>query len=206
MRVRAVGRFLHPTKCRSARSFPRRAVQRDARCRLAGVCRGCQIQGGPLRSGGEQFGWGFGVHAYSQLEFDLPPFARSFSVHLGLDEASGTGGCVQATVSITPPHAATLFASSTIIGSSQTIATGELKLQDQHGGGGRLRLVVDPLAGDRPPRADPLDIRDTFDWLEPLVQLDRNALRHDLGQHSAEALVQLAGWSLSGEAGTGLRG
>jgi hypothetical protein len=198
--------FFAPDEVPLSSLVPRRAVQRA----MLGAgwpqyTIDANIQGGPLRSGGEQFGWGFGVHAYSQLEFDLPPFARSFTVHLGLDEAAGSGGCVRATVSVAGSHAATLFASSAIVGSSETIATGPLKLDDQQGGAARLRLVVDPLAAGRPPRADPLDIRDTFDWLEPLVQLDPDALRHALSQRSAETLVQLAGWSLPGEAGQGWR-
>jgi hypothetical protein len=161
----------------------------------------CNVQGGPLRSGGDAFGWGLGVHAYSELEFDLPAFARSFSASVGLDEAAGVGGCVKATVSVTGPHAATLYASPTMIGSSQTIATGRLDLDGKLASGARLRLVVDPLSGARPPRADPLDIRDTFDWLEPLVRLDLVSLRRALADRYSEAVWQLAGWALQGESG-----
>ncbi|HEY5315141.1 MAG TPA: NPCBM/NEW2 domain-containing protein, partial [Pirellulales bacterium] len=94
--------FFAPDEVPLSSLVPRRAVQRA----MLGAgwpqfAVDANVQGGPLRSGGEQFGWGFGVHAYSQLEFDLPPFARSFSVSLGLDETAGSGGCVQATVAVT---------------------------------------------------------------------------------------------------------
>ena len=194
--------FFAPDEVPLSSLEPRRAVQRA----MLGAgwpqyTVDCNVQGGPLRSGGDPFGWGYGVHAYSQLEFELPIFARSFSVRLGLDEAVGVGGCVKAMVSISGPHAATLFTSPTMIGSSQTIATGRLDLHDKLSPGVRLRLTVDPLAGDRPARADPLDIRDTFDWLEPLVQLDLAALRRALASRHADALWPLAGWTLVGESG-----
>lgn len=181
---------------------PRRAVQRP----LLGAgwppyATDSNIAGGPLRSGGEQFGWGFGVHAYSRLEFDLNPLVKSLATTLGLDEASGSGGCVQATVSTTKPRAATLFTSSTLIGSAETLSTGRIDLKAQASGGARLQLTVDPLASERPARADPLDIRDTFDWLEPLLELDAAELRRLSPQRAADSIAELAGWNLHGTAG-----
>ncbi|HEX4149251.1 MAG TPA: NPCBM/NEW2 domain-containing protein [Pirellulales bacterium] len=194
--------FFSPDEVPLTMLEPRRAIQRS----MLGAgwpqyLVDCNVQGGSLRSGCQQSAWGYGVHAYSQLEFDLPAFARSFSVRLGLDECIGAGGCVQATVSVSGPHAATLFASPTLIGSADSLATGRLELQNKLGTGARLRLTVDPSPADRPPRADPLDIRDTFDWLEPLVQLDRGALIESLAGRYGDALWQIAGWNIVGEFG-----
>lgn len=194
--------FFAPDEVPLSTIEPRRAVQRA----ILGVgwpayLVDSNVQGGPLRNSGEQFGWGLGVHAFSQLDFDLPPIAQSFSSYLGLDETAASGGCVQATVSLTGAHAAkNLFTSSTLIGSAETLATGPLKLEGL-GSGARLRLVVDPLAADRPPRADPLDIRDAFDWLEPIVRLDAPALRRALLDHWKDPLWRLADWTMAGEPG-----
>ena len=64
---------------------------------------------GPLYSGSQDFGWGFGVQALSQLEFDLPACASAFRAHVGIDRSAGDGGCVRARVYLTatdkPPAA-----------------------------------------------------------------------------------------------------
>jgi hypothetical protein len=39
-----------------------------------------------------------------------------------------------------------------------------------------LSLVSAAAHNDRPPGADPFEIRDHVDWLEPIVELDRKAL------------------------------
>ena len=58
------------------------------------------VHGGRLRSGGNLFGWGVGVHGRSSLEFPLPPAARVFRTRLGLDRRVGRGGCVKGIVQL----------------------------------------------------------------------------------------------------------
>ena len=41
-------------------------------------------------------------------------------------------------------------------------------------------LVADPVIEDAPPGTDPLDIRDSLDWFEPLLLVDRQKLREEV--------------------------
>ncbi len=50
---------------------------------------------------------------------------------------------------------------------------------------------------DRPSGADPLDVRDTVDWLEPLVGLDREALQHEVDEQAPRLIDAWAGWELA---------
>ena len=43
-----------------------------------------------------------------------------------------------------------------------------------------LVRVADAAAKARPPGADPFDVRDVVDWLEPVVQFDPLALRREI--------------------------
>ncbi len=49
------------------------------------------VQGGPLRAGGEEQVRGLGVQAFCELEFELPVTAVSFRTKLALDEVAGRG-------------------------------------------------------------------------------------------------------------------
>ncbi len=51
------------------------------------------VQGGPLDSGGKQYGWGLGMQAYTEMSFPLPACAEAFQSLVGLDRVVGTGGC-----------------------------------------------------------------------------------------------------------------
>ena len=94
------------------------------------------VRGGALRNSGSEHGWGLGVHATSELHFALPPFARQFQSHVGLDEIVGPGGCVRAEVHVaTGETARRLFRSEPLVGSSQGVDTGKLQL-DSSGSGG----------------------------------------------------------------------
>jgi hypothetical protein len=65
--------------------------------------------------------------------------------------------------------------------------------------GARLRLVADSRATKRPTGADPLEIRDFVDWLEPLVIADQVRLSREVRQIWPAAIGPLAGWSLDGD-------
>ena len=137
------------------------------------------VQGGVLASAKEVHGWGFGVHAPCELWFEIPPAVRGFQMRVGLDRLAGPGGCARALVCLDRPDAAPRFRSKLLIGSSEVVDAGTLPL-DGRAGGKLLILVADTAGPDRPPGADPLDIRDMLDWIEPLWLLDPTGLRREV--------------------------
>lgn len=146
----------------------------------------------PMRCAEHAFAWGFGVHAYSELGFDLPAAARIFRSQYGLDRAAGNGGCVRAAVYAGPPTGQPLHRSDHVIGSAKSHDTGPLSVA----GAKQLTLVVDPAQNDRPAGADPFEIRDTFDWLQPIVELDPEALKSELERRWEAPLWGLSGWTV----------
>lgn len=163
-------------------------------------------QRGPLVSGGLQHGWGIGVHALSELSFKLPAIARSFRTKIGIDQASGDGGCVRARVFVTAAGQTArqqLFQSDHLIGSTRGVDTGELALPV-----GTTPLVLtlqaDPDHDERPAGADPLDIRDAVDWLEPLVTLDLEKLRAEVAAVRSSWIPAWDGWTLEPSSGSTL--
>jgi hypothetical protein len=72
-----------------------------------------------------------------------------------------------------------LFAGSVLTGSADVLDTGRLAFDPQKPAR-RLILQVDTAHKDRPAGADPLDIRDTFNWLEPIVELDPEKIPAEL--------------------------
>lgn len=171
----------------------------------------CQVNrnvlGGPLQSGGRLYGWGFGVHGDSRLQFPLPPIARTFRTRVGIDRHVGAGGCVRTKVLLnesagtaTPrgkSHSTALHTSDVLVGSQETADTGLLRLPLNRNVKGRgLVLSVDPMNFNGPKGADPLDIRDTLDWLEPTVELDRKALAAEVRRRLVQCIPAWRGWSL----------
>lgn len=159
------------------------------------------VEGGPLAVGGQTYAWGFGVHALSELQFPLPEAAVAFRTRLGLDVSVGDGGAVQASV-VVQPGARRLFESPVIVGSREALDTGRLALGDP-APGRRLVLLVDPAHAQRPSGADPFDIRDHFDWLEPLLELDRQRLAAEVSGRALRLVPAWSGWDVS-PAGAGL--
>lgn len=153
------------------------------------------VQGGPLAADGRTFAWGFGVHGGTRLEFELPTIAREFRTSFGLDDCIGAGGCVAGMVSLVDKEERLVYRSPTLVGSSQVVDSNVIPLTSI---GKRTRLVleIDPLYGDRPSGADPLDIRDTADWLEPIIVLDETELRGQVRERATRQLPGLAGWTV----------
>jgi hypothetical protein len=161
------------------------------------------VEGGPLVSGERPYGWGFGVHAANELEFLLPGCARSFQARLGLDELAGDGGCVEAKVFLGSTRAKPLFASPAVVGSGKVHATGRLPVETSTGRAGRLILAVDAAHDRRPDGADPFDVRDTFDWLEPILELDRRQVCEEAVGRAPSRIPAWRGWqAATGEGGT----
>ena len=68
---------------------------------------------------------------------------------------------------------------------------------------GRLILQVDTAATDRPPGADPLDIRGVLDWLEPMVELDPQTLDAEVLRRGPAAIPAWQNWKVfSGDSET----
>ena len=161
------------------------------------------VEGGPLASGGREFAWGLGVHASSELEFPLPRLARSFSSRLGLDHLAGEGGCVAASVHLDSAAQEPLYKSPLLLGSADVLETGRLALPSPSEGnssGHRLLLRVDAAPAQTPRGADPWDIRDHFNWLEPVVELDAEKLPEELLQRMPRLVSAWEGWSFQSEA------
>jgi hypothetical protein len=154
------------------------------------------VHGDPLRAAGREFAWGFGVHAWHELEFELPASARRFQTGLGLDPSAGSGGCARGRVQLGQE---TLFESPLIIGTGTAQKCGPLAVGS---GAGRLVLIADADARERPAGADPFDIRDVFNWLEPVVEFDPDGLRREVEPFYLWGHRGLAGWRVEpGEAG-----
>ena len=148
----------------------------------------------PLRSGDLPFGWGLGVQAYSELAFDLPACARTFRTQYGLDWSAGSGGCVRAAIFAGAATGHLLHRSGHLIGSEKSYDSGPLPVT----GVKQITLVVDPAHDDRPAGADPFEIRDSFDWLQPLVELDLESLRQEVDRRIESPQWGWAGWTLVG--------
>ncbi|MFP6693969.1 MAG: HEAT repeat domain-containing protein [Pirellulales bacterium] len=149
------------------------------------------VQGGELRCGDGQYEWGFGVHADSVLSFHVPEIATEFRSQFGLDRIAGTRGCARTFVRLrTGDRAVKLYQSPILIGSASPINTGTVKLP-KFEGGSKLELVADSAHQDRPSGADPLNIRDMLNWLDPQLGLDAKQLE----KYIVESKLRLgSGW------------
>ncbi|HEX4147868.1 MAG TPA: NPCBM/NEW2 domain-containing protein, partial [Pirellulales bacterium] len=108
----------------------------------------CNVQGGPLVSGGQTHAWGFGVHGFHALEFALPAAVSGFRTGVGLDAAAGGGGSAAARLEYSSgPSAepyATLYQSPPLVGSQAAPTHASVRLPGNFEGA-RLRLVADSL-------------------------------------------------------------
>jgi hypothetical protein len=154
------------------------------------------VQGGVLESGGVVWPWGFGVHAASRLEFPLPASARWFRTSLGLDYLDRGGGCVKTSIHLGADGTKPVYASNWLVGSRNVVETGPIALGESasNSSPGRLILQVDPAHEGRPAGADPLDIRDCLDWLEPLVGLDPEELQPEVLRRGPGRIPAWQGW------------
>src|SRR5690606_35856852 len=89
-----------------------------------------------------------------------------------------------------------LFTSDVLIGCETIAETGRVAFPAQAEGSRGLVLAVDAVAQQRPAGADPFDIRDTLNWLEPEVELDAAVLQSEVKQRLFQALPALARWRL----------
>lgn len=175
---------------------PARSLQRSSLGGPWNWRRNSNVQNGPLSSAELRFGWGIGVHAFSELEYELHPAARAFRTQYGLDYLAGRGGCTQAAIYLGSRQRTLLHQSDVIVGSARVHDTGRLAIASDTGATVRLILVVDPAHSRRPAGADPLEIRDTFDWWQPILELDPEMVQAEVRRHAASTLPLLQDWSL----------
>ncbi len=154
------------------------------------------VQGGMLESGGQTFGWGFGVQSRNELYFDLPAAVQGFRTQFGLDQSVGRGGCVRGLIFANAPTGEPIHKTRQMIGAGETVDSGLLSLGGPESGNKQLVLVVDSAHDDRPAGADPFDIRDLANWLEPQLQLDLTKLKAEVSKRIARGYPGLEGWTI----------
>ncbi|MFT5526736.1 MAG: hypothetical protein ACI9HK_004716, partial [Pirellulaceae bacterium] len=141
------------------------------------------VTGEALQTDEVDFGWGIGVHGDNHMVVEIPKFSVAFRTRLGLNETVGDGGCVKAKVYLNSTDDKPLYTSPTLVGGTQLVDTNWLELPaDRVPKTLILRVVANPA--DRPSPADPLDIRDHFNWLEPTISVDLEQLEHHVQQLS----------------------
>lgn len=143
------------------------------------------VHGGPLQTAQVDFGWGFGVQARSELAFELPSGVKSFRGGVAIDRSSGTGGCVRARVFANASGTQPLWESPFLVGSQTAANFGTIALGGSPAGQTQLVLQVDPAHEGRPAGADPLDIRDAVNWLDPVLELDPAHVQAELDRRLA---------------------
>ena len=152
------------------------------------------VRGEMLRCGSYFSDLGFGTHSYSQVAFQLPPGARTFSCHIGLDRSVGAGGCARCAIHQDSPSGKQLWRSGLLRGTGQPARVGPLAVSRAK----RLVFVTEYAHDGRPRGADPGDIRDEVNWLMPMVTIDPGALRMTQ-EVLAHCVPVLEGWSIPQE-------
>ena len=151
------------------------------------------VQRGPLQSATQEFGWGFGVQASCDLAFEWPEAAKEWRTQFGLDRTAGSGGFAR--LSFAAGNGMVIGPQPNLQGSQFVGDTGWLPLPVLPSDQRRLKLKADMAHADRPPEADPFDIRDAVNWYEPEIRLDPAKLAAEVSQRSLGRLQGLQGWA-----------
>lgn len=155
-----------------------------------------QQAGAGLINNAQQFGWGFGVHAPTTLSLPLNPVVTHFRSRIGLDQIVTGGGCARGIVSVETKTTAELQRTGILIGNQALHDTNWLAVNVPAEGESALVLSADPVIADRPAKADPFDIRDCLDWLEPEWRLDKAKLQAQVSLRIPRVISGLTGWTL----------
>ncbi len=155
------------------------------------------VQGGPLDLAGPPVGWGFGVQARTELALPLTAGVKEFRGRVGLDRVVGGGGCVRASIHANDAGSPALWQSEILVGSGTFAACGSVPLAGPDGGQKELVRVADDAHRDRPPGADPFDIRDTVDWADPFVLLDPAVVPQRTAARLAAIVPAWTGWTVA---------
>ena len=215
-------RFFAPHEVPLTRIAPR-AGDRGARTRARRPALDRNIEGAPLRAAELEYAWGWGVHAPCELPFPLTEAVRGLRTRVALDQLAGEGGCARGRILVGRRPAAPLssfaprqnaragtgagvdasaddlrllYETPHLVGSRQIYDSGWLPLSGPAAGEEQIVLLADPSHRDRPAGADPLDIRDFVDWLEPQLRLDPAVLACELRRRLASNVVAWQGWQV----------
>lgn len=145
------------------------------------------VSGDPLRSGGQEFLWGFGVHAPNELVFPLPGCARKFRSAFGVDTAAGTGGAAVGRIYLGDSKGSPLRQTARVVGGGLPTDTGDVDLPAAPAGNRRLVLVADTSHDAKAAGEATLDLAVHVGWLEPTLQLDPTELRAEVAKLKAPA-------------------
>jgi len=189
--------FFLPHELPLTRLLPQRAVQKSMTGFQWRWRRDRNVEGDRLMVAGRSVGGGLGVHANNELIFTLPACVRSFRTRVALDSSAGRGGCARGMVYLDSTKNKPLYRSDIIVGSGKILDSGELKLPPVKDRPRRLILVADAAHADRPRGADPLDIRDAMDWIDPVLHIDRGQLRAAVVGFIQGAVPAWKGWEIS---------
>ncbi len=152
------------------------------------------IHGGQLTAGDDPFGWGIGVHAHHELEFDLPRLsARSARVLHWMHQPAVADVYGRSCTTVRPTPSRCLKVGRSLA-AAPSPTTGRMALAPTIQDHARLVLVADAMFDDAPPGADPLDVRDAFNWLEPMVELNPDEAFQALTTRWPRAMPALNGW------------
>ncbi|MBS0264885.1 MAG: NPCBM/NEW2 domain-containing protein [Planctomycetes bacterium] len=161
-------------------------------------------RGGPLLSGGQEFRWGIGVCAGHELDFPLPASATQLTTGLGLDQAAG-GGCIRGRVEWASGKSTddrrVLYETEVLTGRGTNARTCSVELPGPEGDAATLRLIADAVTTDAPSTADPFDIRDFCDWLEPRLVLRPETWQTRVAAAVPASYAALSGWKIDGQLG-----
>jgi len=140
-----------------------------------------ELTGNLLGHDGSLGVFGIATHAKCVLAFDIPAYATSFHSEIAMAPQAGTGGCVKASVQLQKNHRVTvLYESPQITGNSSPVHTGNLDISGQ--APCQLILTTDPANNALSGNADPINIRDFLNWLEPTLVLDKKKLFEEIAK------------------------
>ncbi len=148
------------------------------------------VEGEVLESGTRMFGWGWGSHAPAELEFEVPAAAIGLRTSVGIDRTVGAGGCVKAKIAWSEGNAK-IWESDFLLGGKEAVDTGELSWPPGEKPR-RLKLELHAAHEGRPSGADPFDIRDSADWLDPELRLDAAQLTTEV---QARSIARVDAWN-----------
>jgi hypothetical protein len=145
-----------------------------------------------LQVGDRMWPTGFGVHASTTLEWQLPPEVTRVRAHAGIDASIKDGGYV--TFRIMGPNDAMLAQQGPMTSREPPVDTGWLPVPPAHDGQRRLRFQADMAAENVPVGADPFDVRDVANWGSPQLEFDTAAWQQRVQQAALSRIPAANGW------------
>jgi hypothetical protein len=194
-------RFFRPHEVPLSVLEPTRVAQRSALGQVGPPRVDRNVRGWAPRFAEEWSGWGLGVHAHSEVTFELPRSAGTFRTGFALDRSVGAGGCARPLVrwgrgdGDSNPSVPPAFQAAPIVGTGPLTDSGPLPLPAKEVAD-RLMLVVDSVVEGAPAGADPLEIRDLANWVQPLFDLEPTAVEREIRSRQAATIPAWDGWTM----------